>query len=90
MSMAVKLISYHPDFVSDLHHLTAIEVKQAAKAERLLQENPFHPSLRLHALHGTLKGIWTISVNRRLRIFFQTKEAGYVCFLAIGPHEHLK
>lgn len=87
--MVVKHIDYHPDFVSDLQRLTQTEVKQAAKTEHLLLENPFHPSLRLHPLHGELKGIWTVSVNMRIRIFFEPKERGRVLFLAIGPHDRM-
>ena len=33
-----------------------------------MQENPLHPSLRLHPLRGKLSGLHSISINLRYRI----------------------
>ena len=37
--------------------------QQYLKPLQLLQANPFHPSLRVHALKGGLTGLHSISVN---------------------------
>jgi mRNA-degrading endonuclease YafQ of YafQ-DinJ toxin-antitoxin module len=36
-------------------------------------EDPFHPSLRTHALRGELIGYWSLSVDRDLRVLFSEK-----------------
>lgn len=45
----------------------AIET-QYAKALELLELNPHHPSLRLHALRGRLAGLHSVSINLKYRI----------------------
>jgi mRNA-degrading endonuclease YafQ of YafQ-DinJ toxin-antitoxin module len=41
---------------------------QYLKALQLLELNPFHPSLRLHALSGRLQGMHAVSINLSYRI----------------------
>lgn len=41
---------------------------QYLKTLQLLELNPFHPSLRLHALSGRLQGIHVVSINLSYRI----------------------
>ena len=36
----------------------------------LLDSNERHPSLRVHALAGDLKGLWSASVTDKIRIHF--------------------
>ena len=38
------------------------------KTLQLLEANPAHPSLRLHALHGKLEGLHSVSINLSYRI----------------------
>ena len=54
---AAKFISRHPDLLL-----------QYEKTLRLLQVNPFHPSLRLHQLKGSLKDLHSVSINISYRI----------------------
>ena len=42
--------------------------QQYLKTLQLLEANPFHPSLRLHALSGRLKGLQSISIKLSYRI----------------------
>ena len=42
--------------------------QQYLKTLQLLEANPFHPSLRLHALSGKLQGVHAISINLSYRI----------------------
>ncbi len=42
--------------------------EQYRKALLLLQANPHHPSLRLHALGGKLSGLHSVSINLSYRI----------------------
>ena len=42
--------------------------KPYAKTLALLETNPHHPSLRLHALSGRLTGVYSVSINLSYRI----------------------
>jgi mRNA-degrading endonuclease YafQ of YafQ-DinJ toxin-antitoxin module len=54
---AARFLRLHPDAAS-----------QYAKTLELLQANPHHPSLRLHALKGRLSGLHSVSINLSYRI----------------------
>lgn len=41
---------------------------QYLKTLQLLEANPFHPGLRLHALGGRLAGLHSVSINLSYRI----------------------
>ena len=42
--------------------------KQYLQTLQLLEMNPHHPSLRLHALSGRLQGLHSVSINLSYRI----------------------
>jgi len=45
------------------------EIKaQYGKTLELLESNPYHPSLRLHASRGRLQGLHSVSINVSYRI----------------------
>ena len=54
---AAKFIKKHPELR-----------QQYLKTLQLLQANPFHPSLRLHALQGKHEGLHSVSINLSYRI----------------------
>jgi len=54
---AARFLRLHPDALG-----------QYAKTLKLLQANPHHPSLRLHALKGKLSGLHSVSINLSYRI----------------------
>ncbi|MFO7803505.1 MAG: hypothetical protein R6V55_14535 [Desulfovermiculus sp.] len=54
---AARLIKKHPDLLA-----------QYKKALKLLELDPFHPSLRLHRMKGPLKGLHSVSINVSYRI----------------------
>jgi len=58
------------------------------KTLQLLETNPFHPSLRLHALHGKLQNLHSVSINLSYRITleFQISETEII-LINIGDHE---
>lgn len=65
------------------------ELKQNyLKALRLLELNPFHPSLRLHRLSGRLEGLYSVSINLSYRItlefLIQEKE---IVPIDVGDHD---
>jgi mRNA-degrading endonuclease YafQ of YafQ-DinJ toxin-antitoxin module len=74
---AVRFIRRHP------------EVRlQYEKTLQLLELNPFHPSLRLHKLKGTLSGLYSASINLSYRITIEFLIAGRTIIpVAVGPHD---
>lgn len=54
---AARFLRRHPDLLP-----------QYEKVLRLLEINPFHPSLRLHRLKGSLSELHSISINISYRI----------------------
>ena len=54
---AARLLKRHPELR-----------EQYLKTLQLLVANPFHPSLRLHALSGRLQGLHSVSINLSYRI----------------------
>ena len=54
---ALRWLKRHPDLR-----------QQYLKTLQLLEANPFHPSLRLHALSGRLACVHSVSINLRYRI----------------------
>ena len=64
------------------------QLKGAAKEKEVLfRENPFHPSLRTHKLHGKDKGAWAFWINYHYRIKFLFLSENRALFLDVGPHD---
>lgn len=55
--IAARFLKRHPDMV-----------RAYTKTLALLELNPHHPSLRLHALGGRLAGVHSVSINLSYRI----------------------
>lgn len=88
--MVVRTILYHPKFIRDLRALESEVRKRAVRIGRTFKSDPLHPSLRLHALKGRLKGSWTISVTMKVRIIFTRMKNGDIVFYSIGTHDIYK
>lgn len=58
------------------------------KTIQLLEANPFHPSLRLHALAGNSQGLHSVSINMSYRITLEFLIVGNeITPIDIGSHE---
>lgn len=59
-----------------------------AKALRLLEANPHHPSLRLHALRGKLEGLHSVSINLSFRITLEMILSDKdIILINVGDHD---
>ncbi|MBI5729073.1 MAG: type II toxin-antitoxin system mRNA interferase toxin, RelE/StbE family [Candidatus Magasanikbacteria bacterium] len=85
--MMVTEILYSSKFAAELKKLPKELMLLAAKKERIFKDNPLHPSLRLHALQGKLKGLWSISITGGHRIIFEHQQNGDILFISIGKHD---
>ncbi|WP_348683274.1 type II toxin-antitoxin system RelE/ParE family toxin [Acidovorax soli] len=62
--------------------------QQYLKTLQLLELNPFHPSLRLHALSGRLAGVHSVSINLSYRITLDLLIEGQeIVLLQVGDHD---
>ena len=75
-----KWAKKHPDLIGEFK-------------ERLIlfSKDPFFPSLKTHALHGDLKGLWAIRITFQYRLIFcffnldKTK----IILIDIGTHDEI-
>lgn len=76
---AAQFIKKYPDLRS-----------QYEKTLKILERNPQHPSMRLHQLKGTLKGLHSVSINISYRItlefYFFEKE---IILVNAGHHNEV-
>jgi len=64
--------------------------EQYLKTLQLLEANPFHPSLRLHALKGKLGDLHSVSINLSYRITLEMLiQHGQIIPVNIGDHDEV-
>lgn len=63
---------------------------QYLKTLKLLEANPHHPSLRLHALKGKLHGLHSVSINisYRITLEFILKDEEII-LINVGDHDQV-
>jgi mRNA-degrading endonuclease YafQ of YafQ-DinJ toxin-antitoxin module len=79
LKRARKFIKKHPDLIS-----------QYEKTLKILEINPFHPSLRLHKLQGRLSQLYSVSINisYRMTIIFMIEDDKIIP-IDLGSHEEV-
>ena len=56
----------------------------------LLEQNPLHPSLRLHPLQGRLTGLHSVSISMRYRITLELElREQEIVFVNVGSHSEI-
>jgi len=77
ISKATRFIKKHPELLT-----------QYEKTLKILEFNPYHPSLRLHQLKGKLSDLHSVSINVSYRItlefYFDDKE---IVLVNVGHHD---
>ncbi len=74
---AARFVRRHPDVR-----------QQYLKTLLLLEANPFHPSLRLHALSGKLAGLHSVSINLSYRITLELLiQDNEIIPINVGDHD---
>ncbi len=77
MRAELKFLRRHPDLR-----------RQYGKALALLENNPHHPSLRLHALSGRQSGLHSVSINLSYRITLELRISGQTIIpINVGDHD---
>lgn len=72
-------------FEKNLKRLTVTEQKQVADKLKILQINPYHPSLRTKKIKG-FEGLVECSVNIDIRILWRYEGSDIIITLDIGHH----
>ena len=63
---------------------------QYYKTLKILEANPFHPSLRIHKLHGKLNVYHSVSINMQYLIMIDfVIQDDMIILLSIGGHGEL-
>ena len=76
---AARFIRKHPDLIS-----------QYEKTLKLLEIDPFHPSLRLHQLQGPLSELHSVSINISYRITLELVIHGHeIIPVDVGGHDEV-
>lgn len=76
---ARRFLQRHPDLAA--RYFRTIE---------LLEANPHHPSLRLHALRGRLSGLHAVSINLSYRITIEMEIREHdIVPVNVGVHEEI-
>jgi mRNA-degrading endonuclease YafQ of YafQ-DinJ toxin-antitoxin module len=77
MRRAVRFLKRHPELRNPY-----------AKTLGLLELNPHHPSLRLHALSGRLDGLHSVSINLSYRITLELIIQDHqIILINVGDHD---
>jgi len=79
-------VGYSPKFLKNASRLPKKLIALAEEKEILFREDPHHPSLRTHQLHGKERGTSAFWINYHYRIKFIFLSDNRVLFLDIGPH----
>ena len=79
INRAKRFAKKHPELIS-----------QYEKTLKILENDPNHPSLRLHRLKGKLKDLYSISINISYRItlefYFKDEE---IVLVNVGHHDEV-
>ena len=79
LKRATKFAKRHPDLLA-----------QYEKTLKLLELNPFHPSLRLHRLSGSLSDLHSISINISYRITLEFLiDDNKIILVNVGSHDEI-
>jgi len=71
-----RFLKRHPDLLERYQRTLA-----------LLEDNPFQPTLRLHALQGQLAGLHAVSINLQYRITLELQIHEHeIILVSVGSH----
>ncbi len=74
---AKRFLKRHPDLTQ--HYL---------KTLKILEANPYHPSLRLHSLKGKFEALHSVSINLSYRITLELLiKDGEIILVNVGDHD---
>jgi addiction module RelE/StbE family toxin len=82
-------IVLHKNVKKRYKKFTKSERRQFKERRNLFLENPFHPLLYNHALHGIYAGCRSINITGNLRAIYEEIDKDTVHVIACGTHAEL-
>jgi mRNA-degrading endonuclease YafQ of YafQ-DinJ toxin-antitoxin module len=74
-----RFLKRHPDLID-----------RYGKTLALLEQDPFHPSLRLHGLEGRLAGLHSVSITLQYRITLELElRDREIILVNVGSHDEV-
>ena len=82
-------ILFHKNFSKNYKKLSEIVRKQFQQRLKIFIEDPFHPVLHNHALHGEWQNFRSINITGDMRAIYQQISDHTVEFVIIDTHSNL-
>lgn len=87
-------IAFSPKCLKQIEKIKKTDTKLFDKLQKqilIFEQNPEHPSLRLHKLKGNQQQSWSISVDMsyRLLYYISDQKQKKVVFFSFGSHEEV-
>ncbi len=83
-------ISFKPSFIKQTKHLEKNLLALLYKKMELLKDSQNHRVLKIHKLHGPLRGFYSFSLNYKTRVIFEFISQNEIVLVAMGGHEIYK
>lgn len=80
-------IGYLPIFIRQFNKLENLLAEEVVGKIELFKDPKNHDILKVHKLHGQLKGRYSFYVNYKIRVVFDYVSKNESIFLAIGDHD---
>ncbi len=81
------IVSLAPQFIRRFKKLDPQLKAEAREKIKQFELDPKNPTLHVHGLHGNLKGLYSFSINYKVRVLYQPLSSDEVVLLAIGSHD---
>ena len=82
-------IILHKDFEKKYFKLSVFHKEKFKERRNLFIDNPFHPILKNHPLHGKYKGYFSINITADLRAIYKLLGSDTAFFINIDTHSNL-
>ena len=83
-------ILYLPIFIRQLRKLEDALVEEIIEKIEVFKDPKNHNLLKVHKLHGQLKGRYSFYVNYKIRVVFDYVSKNEVALFAVGDHDVYK
>jgi len=85
----IYAIEYSRRFIRTFSKIEAALQGEVVEKVELLKKSTNHRRLKVHKLTGKLKGIWSFSVNYRIRITFAKPRKNVIVLETVGTHDEV-
>lgn len=82
-------VEYSSRFIRTVRKIDADLQTEIVEKIELLKDSDNHKRLKVHTLTGKLRGIWSFSVNYRIRITFSRQRKNVLVLETVGTHDEV-